>query len=202
MMGGIVSDSDFTDYYELMQLSPNADPDTIERIFRHFAMKFHPDNISGEESRFRQIVEAHRALSDPETRAAYDVKHQDYWDRRWKIASQASDSSSFDNDQATREQMLSLLYVQRRRNMVNPGMGGYDIAKLLGIPIEIVEFHVWYLKAKGWLERMETGQLAISALGVDQVEQTRLRLMPDRLLENRGGSVGSDDTLTDQGNSL
>ena len=50
------------------------------------------------------------------------------------------------------------------------------MARLLGKPFELVEFHVWYLKAKGWVERLDTGQLAISALGVDQVEKDRLRL--------------------------
>jgi hypothetical protein len=40
---------------------------------------------------------------------------------------------------------------------------------------ELLEFHLWYLKAKGWVERLDTGHLAISAPGVDQVKQGRLR---------------------------
>jgi len=47
----------------------------------------------------------------------------------------------------------------------------------------LVEFHLWYLKAKGWVDRLQSGQLAITATGVDQVEKNRLRLMPDHLLE-------------------
>ena len=74
--GFLMSDNGFIDYYELMQLSPSADADTIERIFRHLAMKFHPDNMeSGDAERFRLIVDAHRVLSDPEKRAGYDVKY-------------------------------------------------------------------------------------------------------------------------------
>jgi hypothetical protein len=42
---------------------------------------------------------------------------------------------------------------------------------------------LWYLKAKGWVERLQSGPLAITAAGVDQVEQSRLRLMPDHLIE-------------------
>jgi hypothetical protein len=61
-------------------------------------------------------------------------------------------------------------------------MSDYDMARLLGKPFELVEFHVWYLKAKGWIERLDTGQLAISAAGVDQVEQGQLRLRKDYLL--------------------
>ena len=32
------------DYYEILQLSPNADPDTIQRVYRMTAQRFHPDN--------------------------------------------------------------------------------------------------------------------------------------------------------------
>ena len=57
-----------------------------------------------------------------------------------------------------------------------------EVARLMRIPIELIDFHIWYLKEKGWIERLENGQLAITASGVDQVESGRLRLTPDRLL--------------------
>jgi curved DNA-binding protein CbpA len=196
-----VSENGFIDYYELLQLSSNADTDTIERVFRHLAKKLHPDNTeSADSERFQLIVEAHRTLSDPETRAGYDVKYQDYWNRKWKLVSEASDGTAFDNDREIRESLLSMLYVQRRRNMSKPGLGDYEMARLLGKPFEMVDFHLWYLKAKGWVERLDTGQLAISALGVDQIEQSRLRLGNDRLLtadsgapKGAGGQSASSD---------
>ncbi len=195
--------NEFVDFYELLQVSPNADTDTIERMFRHFAKKTHPDSTEfGDIDRFHQIVEAHRTLIDPVTRAGYDVKYQDYWNRKWRLASEASDMSAFGNDQVTRERLLSLLYVQRRRNMKSPGLGELEIARLLHTPPELVEFHLWYLRSKGWVERLETGHLAITAPGVDQVEQSRLRLMPDHLLdahypsnENAGGRENGNRDL-------
>jgi len=60
------------------------------------------------------------------------------------------------------------------------------MARLIGKPYELVEFHLWYLKTKGWVERLDTGLLAISVAGVDQVEQSRLRLREDRLLTADG----------------
>ncbi len=173
----------FVDYYELLQVSSNADIDTIERVFRHLAKKLHPDNKeTADPEKFRQVVEAHRILSNGETRAGYDVKYQEYWNRKWKIASEASDGTAFGDDWETRESLLSLLYVQRRRDPRHPGLSDFDMSRLLGKPFELVEFHVWYLKAKDWVERLDTGQLAISALGVDQVEKSRLRLQNDHLL--------------------
>ena len=54
------------DHYEVLQVSPRADQDTIQRVFRHLAKRFHPDNAeSGDATRFKLIVEAHQILSDP-----------------------------------------------------------------------------------------------------------------------------------------
>ena len=178
----------FVDYYELLQLSPNADAETIERIFRHLAKKFHPDHPdSADNERFMQIVEAHRILADPEARAGYDVKYQDYWNSKWQLVNEASDRIATTDDQSLREKLLSLLYVQRRRNMKSPGLGEHEMARLLGMPPELIEFHVWYLKAKGWVERLETGHLAITAEGVDQAEQNGSPDQAGRLIEGPKG---------------
>lgn len=178
-----MSKTEFIDYYEALQLGSNADTDTIERVFRHLAKKFHPDNIkSADNETFIRIVEAYRTLVDPETRAGYDVRYQDYWNHKWNLAAEANDKTAFDDDREIREYLLSLMYTQRRRNMKNPGLGEYEMARLLSKPIELVEFHLWYLKAKGWVERLDSGLMAISALGVDQVEHSRLRLRNDNLL--------------------
>jgi DnaJ domain len=198
-----MSTNEFVDHYELLQLSPNADAETIEHSFRYFAKKFHPDNLEfADTERFHQIVEAHRILADPETRAGYDVKYQDYWNRKWSLASEASCSSAFGDEQVTRERLLSLLYVQRRRNMNSPGLGEYEIARLLSTPPELLEFHLWYLRAKGWVERLNSGLLAISAPGVDQVEQNRLLLSPDHLIEAHGSASDDAEEREDKDRNL
>ncbi len=179
-----MAEKEFVDYYELLQLSPNADTDTIERIFRHLAKKTHPDSTEfPDNDLFQRIVEAHRTLADPEARAGYDAKYQEYLKSKWSLAAEASGMTAFDADRITRERLLSLLYVQRRRNMRDPGLGELTIARFLFTPVELLEFHLWYLKAQGWVERLDSGLLAITALGVDQVERGRLQLMPDHLLE-------------------
>ena len=177
----------FVDYYELLQVSPNADGDTIQRVFRHLAKKYHPDHHqTPDEEKFRRLVEAHKVLTDPEARAGYDAAYQEYWNRKWRLVSESGDSEAFSQDHQTRERMLSLFYVQRRRSMASPGLGEYEVARLLRTPVELVEFHIWYLRSKGWLERLESGMLAISAAGVDQVEQGQLKLGHERLLEAHG----------------
>ncbi len=72
--------------------------------------------------------------------------------------------------------------------MDDPGLGEMEVARLMRIPIHLIEFHIWYLKEKGWIQRLENGMYAITALGVDQAEKSRLRLNPDRLLPAHGSN--------------
>ncbi len=52
------------DYYEVLQISPNADPDMIHRVYRLLAQRYHPDNTaSGDEKAFRTITDAYEVLS-------------------------------------------------------------------------------------------------------------------------------------------
>src|SRR5262252_4898984 len=75
-----------SDHYETLQISPNADADTIQRVFRLLAQRFHPDNKeSGNEARFREIHQAYSVLNDPEKRARYDVAYQQQRNERWRL---------------------------------------------------------------------------------------------------------------------
>jgi curved DNA-binding protein CbpA len=172
----------FIDYYDLMQVSPNAEEETIQQMFRHLAKKWHPDHDQKDSERFRLLVDAHKTLTNPERRAAYDLRYQRFWDSKWNLAADASNTRVFVDDSEVREGLLSLYYVQRRSKMNDPGLGELEVARLMRIPIHLIEFHIWYLKEKGWIERLENGQFALTALGVDEVEKNRLQLNPDRLL--------------------
>jgi hypothetical protein len=66
------------DCYEAMQLSPNADAETISRVYRLLAARYHPDNReTGDSEKFIRLSEAYQILSDPEKRARYDVGQRD-----------------------------------------------------------------------------------------------------------------------------
>ena len=60
------------DHYEVLQISVGAEPETVHRVYRLLAQRFHPDNAeTGNDARFRQVAEAYRILSDfpPSARA-------------------------------------------------------------------------------------------------------------------------------------
>jgi len=188
-----VNEEPFFDYYEVLQVSPNADQDTIHRVFRHLAKKYHPDTPkTGDAEHFSLLLVAYRTLTNPETRAGYDVRHQQHWDRKWTLTAESSEAGGFEDDEILRERLLFLFYAQRRRNMRDPGLGEGELSRLVGCPVELLEFHLWYLREKGWVQRTENGLFAISAEGVDQVEQDRLRLSPDHLIEARASRSESN----------
>ena len=63
------------DFYELLQVSRDADDGTLKSSYRKLAMKFHPDRNPGcdeSEAKFKAIGEAYECLKDPQKRAAYD----------------------------------------------------------------------------------------------------------------------------------
>ena len=81
------------DYYEALQISVNAEPETVHRVYRLFAQRFHPDNKeTGSESRFRVVTEAYRVLSDPRLRAQYDLAHERQQKERWRLVEHGADA--------------------------------------------------------------------------------------------------------------
>jgi len=159
----------FTDYYEVLEVSPKANSDTIERVFRHLAKRYHPDNRdTGNSIRFTQIIEAHAALKDPVRRAQYDIQHQNNAGVRTRLTDEANDTRGMEWDVVIQGRLLSLLYVNRRRDVKEPGIGAAELERLIDCPSEHLEFHLWYLKEKGWIAREENGTLAITIEGVDQ----------------------------------
>jgi molecular chaperone DnaJ len=63
------------DYYEVLEVSRDADDDTIKRAYRKLAMQYHPDRNHGDQGagdKFRECAEAFEVLRDPEKRARYD----------------------------------------------------------------------------------------------------------------------------------
>lgn len=62
------------DYYELLEVSKDADADTIKKSYRKKARTYHPDVNSAPdaEEHFKKINEAYDVLSDPQKRSNYD----------------------------------------------------------------------------------------------------------------------------------
>ena len=165
-----MADSALKDYYEILQISPRADRDTIERVFRYLANRFHPDNReTGDVDRFTEIVDAYEVLSSASKRAKYDLNYETVREARWKLFNHESVRDNVGVDGRLRVALLSILYVVRRNNPAEPGVGTMELERLLQCPEPVIRFHVWYLRENEWITRLDTGYVAITARGVDKL---------------------------------
>jgi hypothetical protein len=65
-----------------------------------------------------------------------------------------------------------------------------------------LEFHIWYLREKGWIQRVENGGFAITVSGVDAVIENDLPLKKERLLPAADEFGGGIDNLQSQGKGM
>jgi curved DNA-binding protein len=186
----------FVDHYEALQLSPNATEETVERVYRLLAKRYHPDNQeSGDAERFASVLEGFQVLSDPAARAAYDVKYDENRSAQWKIFDRNSASDGREEDRRIFHGILSLLYVARRRDPKHGGLGSVYLEKMLGCPQQHLDFPLWYLKQHGWIELMDNGQIGITVTGVDKVSGEDLALPKNRLLEAHGSPLETESRV-------
>jgi curved DNA-binding protein CbpA len=178
-----MTDSQMPDYYETLQISPNADHDTIQRVFRLLAQRFHPDNQdTGNAARFRELHDAYLVLNDPEKRAQYDLHHQALRQERWKFAASGSPGDNdFDMEQQMRCIVLEILYTRRRTEPDNVSLSTYDLSQLTGQPREHLHFTLWFLTQKKWITQDDQSRLTITADGVDHLEHQQASTAKRRL---------------------
>ncbi len=159
------------DYYEVLEVNPKASPDTIHRVYRILALRYHPDNVeTGDEEAFKNLIAAYRVLSNTEERAAYDVHRAGNRQTRWKIFEEAHVDRGPEAEKRKRQGVLALLYAKRINDPEQPGMNLHELEDLLRVPREHLLFSIWYLKENNCLLRGDNGRMTITAKGVDQAE--------------------------------
>lgn len=187
-------DMDFTgapNFYEVLQISVRADLETIHRVYRIMAARFHPDNpVSGDHEMFLQLCEAYEVLSKPERRALYDQALR---------AREAEPNPVFENrifvdgldaELNRRFGILALLYQCRRTNSGNQGLSTLELEVRMSLPREHLEFTLWYLRHKGYVQVLEANSdYAITPVGVDYVESKAGRNQILRELLTAGSSA-------------
>src|SRR5262245_3557801 len=160
------------DYYEVLQISPNADPDTVHRVYRLLAQRFHPDNQStGDADKFRLLTEAYQILGDPEQRAGHDVHRPARQEERSRLLSEAWKAvTDVEAEQLLRLTILELLYARRRTEPESPGISYLDLEGLVGQPREHIDFALWYLVQTKSVSRTDGSQITITVDGMDHLE--------------------------------
>ncbi len=181
-------------YYELLQLSPNASQLVITKIYRLLAAYYHPDNKqTGDEETFKSVLKGYEVLSDPAKRSRYNIEFlgkeaaspaqpgpegpaagaaRSREELRAKYGAEADGAAGDEglSERELRKLMLMVLYDVRRNTPGSPQVSMLVLAELLGSTIENLAFSNWYLKEKGYIRISESADFTITIAGVDYVE--------------------------------
>lgn len=164
-------------YYEFLQISPNADHDTIHRVYRFLAGRYHPDNPrSGDVDKFNQLKTAYDVLSHPERRSEYDAKREMETRKPVPLSTALDFMDSLDGELNRRLGLLAVLYYRRRGNPYAPEVSLAEIEAQMGFPRDYLDFTTWYLERKGYITRADNSDFTLTVAGVDFVESQRANL--------------------------
>ena len=182
------------DHYELLRLSPEAEPEAVERVYRKLAKRFHPDNSeTGDAETFLRIAEAYRVLSDPRKRCEYDAERVSArTSPRFQFRS-AEFFSGVLGEQNRRLAILCLLYRKRTSNYEFPGLSLFDLEQMTGCTQGELGFSIWYNCEKG-LARSNDRDYSLTAEGVDFVER-KLAEDSGQLLAIAAGSTPAHPSI-------
>jgi curved DNA-binding protein len=194
-----------SDYYEVLQISRHADIETIHRVYRIMAARFHPDNPrTGNTDTFLLLKNAYEVLADPERRAKYDQTRVVEDEGPLPIFELQDFVYGLQGEINRRLGVLALLYNRRRANQDNPGLSLLDLEKRMAFPREHLTFALWYLRSKGYVSQEDNSDCGITAAGIDFIES---HCDSDELIQRLihagpGAATASDDGPAVKGSPL
>ena len=184
------------DYYELLEVSPQATEETIHRVYRYMAARYHPDNLgTGNLEKFTQLTSAYKVLSEPNRRSEYDAQRAT---RQPTIRNPMSSTVDFmdqgEGDLNRRLAVLAILYYRRRMYPNSPEVSLPEIEDRMGFPRDYLDFTTWYLAKKRYITRADNSDFTLTVEGVDFIETQRATIpLLDNLLTN--GSHTDDNEV-------
>jgi hypothetical protein len=179
------------DHYDVLQISRKADAQTIHRVFRIMAARFHPDNPeTGNVEQFLRMKRAYGVLSDPDRRCEYDAMLESRREEGPKPVFAAKEFVTGIEAEANRRLgVLCLLYGKRQTDPDHPAISLLDLEREMGFPREYLNFTMWYLRSKEYCTLADNSDYVITAAGADFVERKASRNgIVERLLKPGSGS--------------
>ncbi|HTV04353.1 MAG TPA: J domain-containing protein [Acidobacteriaceae bacterium] len=182
-----------TDYYEFLQISPNAEEETIHRVYRFLAARYHPDNPdSGDAGKFSILATAYEVLSNPHLRSEYDSQRGKGQSETAPLSSTIDFMDQMEGENNRRVALLAVLYFKRRSSPLAPEVSLAEVEARMGFPRDYLDFTTWYLQKKGFITRADNSDFTLTAAGVDFVESQRVNIPILNKLLTAGAETAAD----------
>jgi hypothetical protein len=97
--------------------------------------------------------------------------------------------------------VLSVLYRTCRANVHSPQVSILELETQMGFPREYLDFTMWYLRSKKYVNREDNGDLALTSSGLDYIEENyaKLPLLRKLLTAGTHNDPGSRGTTSEAG---
>jgi curved DNA-binding protein CbpA len=178
-------ETEIPDYYELLEISPQATPETIHRVYRYMAARYHPDVAgTGNLDKFTQLTSAYKVLSDPDGRAEYNAQRAMCQPTvRNPMSTSVDFMDQAEGDLNRRVAVLAILYYRRRMYPHKPEVSLNEIEQRMGFPRDYLDFTTWYLAKKKYITKADNSDFTLTIEGVDFIETQRASVpVLDKLL--------------------
>jgi hypothetical protein len=181
------------DYYEFLQISPKAEDETIHRVYRFLAARYHPDNPeSGNSEKFSTLAAAYEVLSNPKTRSEYDSGREQGRIEAVPLSTTIDFLDRMEGENNRRVALLAVLYYKRRSSPFSPEVSLMEVETRLGFPRDYLDFTTWYLQKKGLITKADNSDFTLTAPGVDFVESQRVNLPVLNELLTAGAGIAAN----------
>lgn len=162
---------DLPDYYEFLQISRQANPSTIKRVYTFLLGRLRPDNPeTGDAGKYKLLKQAYAVLSDPERRARYDATYTKEAPAPPPLSDLIDFMDSSSGESNRRLAVLALLYTNGHTSPHAPGASLNEVEMLMGFPRDYLQFTMWYLRSKNYITAGENEDFTLTEQGVDFVE--------------------------------
>lgn len=168
-----MSEQDFIDYYELLEINPSANVEVIETAVRAQLRRYSPQNAkTGDGTKFELVKKAYLALSSAKSRTSYDAEYKRRNSAAPKGIEQSISTEALEDQARKRVAALTVMYERMLEKPQDGSLTAIEISTGTGYDVVHLEFALWFLREKGYIARTDVGDLRITAEGVEWLEVT------------------------------
>lgn len=161
----------FQDHYEVLEIEPKANSETIQAAYARLAKLYHPQEPeTGDQEKFDAVNLAYEVLCDPELRKEFDKLKGLDAEESPKFTGY-SFFESLGREAELRSAILCVLYDRRRIKPFTPSISVRHLEGMLEATSDELVFALWYLKQKGLVASDDKSSLQITVGGMEFMEK-------------------------------